>query len=104
MLLKTLRGGGRGSFYQRKHNNLSTLFSAMLLWSSLTSQHHAHHNSIARQGSSPQQNYRKSTNGLNTKYISIQDLLHFGFRAQRNPPNEKVIRYRNTLAAAGHIT
>ena len=54
-VLKTLRGGGRGMFSQRKHNNLYTLPSTMLLWSSLAPQYHANHNSIVRQGSSSQQ-------------------------------------------------
>ena len=54
-VLKTLRGGGRGIFSQRKHNNLYILPSTMLLWSSLAPQYHANHNSIVRQGSSSQQ-------------------------------------------------
>ena len=64
-VLKTLRGGGRGRFSQRKHNNFSTLRSAMMLWSSLAPQYHAHHNSIVRQGSSSQQNDR-------TKYERVE--------------------------------
>ena len=64
-VLKTLRGGERGRFSQRKHNNLSTLRSAILLWSSFAPQYHAYHNCIVRQGSSSQQNDR-------TKYERVE--------------------------------
>ena len=88
-VLKTLRGGERGNLSQRKHNNLSTLRSAMLLWSSLASQYHAHHNSISRQGSSSKQNYGTKYEQVKHQIKEQQGAVFVGCRAQQNALNEK---------------
>ena len=75
-VLKTLRGGERGRFSQRKHNNLSTLCTTAL------------YVMVVR----PNKMTEQSTSELNTKYKSKQALFHFGFRAQQNPLIKKVIR------------
>ena len=46
----------------------------------------------------------QSTSRLNAKYKSKRAMFHFGFGAQQNPLNKKVIRVAyNTLPAAGYF-
>ena len=103
-VLKTLCGEERGRFSQWKHNNLTTLRSAILLFCSLAPQYYVHHNSIVRQSSSSQQHDRTKEERVEQQIQKQTGVVSFGFRAQQNPLIKKVIRVTyNTLSAGSHI-